>query len=278
MTSDDGFNNVNDGAEEIYDFRATDHMRQVKSVFALQMRLYSKSVSTYIYFLVALLIPAVVYSGALDQFNEAGELLNTAYLLILLPLMIVLIPSKFSGDIMSSEFKNRTAFINFPLPMSRTSFFAGKFLAAFFMSFAVMLLALGGALISGNVYDPAYPNDVIGMLMVALSGMFALLCMTYFLSIVMGKGAGALSIAITLVVPFILLAASGDPEVVRPLTAMPMYSSYHSLLLIDSSFGNGVMAGLFPSSYSAIEMLAVSVIWGAAFLILGAWAMKLKEV
>ncbi|MDR1691085.1 MAG: hypothetical protein LBR42_04500, partial [Candidatus Methanoplasma sp.] len=111
-----------------------EHLRQAICVFKLQMRLYSKSISTYIFILFALLIPLFAFSGALEKIIGGWVELNIAYVLILLPLMIVAIPARFSGKIMSSEFRNRTAFINFPLPMSRITFFMGKFLAALTMS------------------------------------------------------------------------------------------------------------------------------------------------
>lgn len=261
------------------------HLRQLVSVYAVQMKLYSKNVSTYIYIFVALLIPILAYSGTLEKIS-LGSMVNVAYLLILLPIMIALIPSRFAGKIMPMEFKNRTSFINFPLPMSRMTFYVGKFLAAFTLSMTVLLLALGGAIISGDLFLPSYPNDIAAMVMISVAGMFAILCMTYFFSMIMGRGAGPLVTVITVFVPFIvlyftLLSLTGDvmPEHLMGVVGLlPMFTPYQALWSVDHGFASGFVDMAFATSYSPLLYVGVSIIWGVVFLILGAIIMRGKDI
>jgi ABC-type transport system involved in multi-copper enzyme maturation permease subunit len=257
------------------------HLRQLITVFALQMRLYSKSVSTYIYIILALMVPVLVYAGLLNRVSDiSGFDLNAAYALILLPLMIVAIPARFSAKILSSEFKNRTAFINFPLPMSRITFYMGKFLAAATMSIAVMLLAIGGAVVSCNAkFGIVYPNDIASMLIVCIAGMMALLAMTYFFGTILKRGAGALSMVLTLATPYLFLAVFGfDSGVWSAIGITPFFSSYQSLWFIDNGFLTDIFESIFINSYSAYQFAAVSAAWCAGFLALGALVTKNKEV
>jgi ABC-type transport system involved in multi-copper enzyme maturation permease subunit len=209
-----------------------------------------------------------------------GYELNTAYALFLLPIMIVAIPAGFAGKIMSSEFKNRTAFVNFPLPMSRITFYMGKFLAALTMSLTVMLLAVGGAILSCNAkFGAAFPNDVVSMLVVCVTGMIALLAMVYFLSTIFKKGAGTIAISLTVVLPFIfLMVFNADSIAWKAIGITPFFSSFQSFWLIDHGFLSGIMDFLLSNSYSALQFAAVSIAWGFVFLVLGAYVTKNKEV
>jgi ABC-type transport system involved in multi-copper enzyme maturation permease subunit len=257
------------------------HINQLFSVFALQMRLYSKSISTYILIALALLVPILVYSGFINRLTDISGLeLNSAYALMLMPLMIVAIPARFSGGILSSEFKNRTAFINFPLPMPRITFYTGKFLAAVAMSLTVMLLAVGGAVISSNAkFGLAFPNDIGAMLVVCLTGMIAVLAMTYFFGTLVRRGAGVISIALTLAVPFVfLMLVEADSGIWDVISVTPFFSSYQSLWFIDNGFLGNSIDALFVGSYSAYHFAAVSIAWCAAFFALGAWVTNNKEV
>lgn len=276
MTSD----KIIDAEFQIGRYRLPSQMSQIFTVYCLQMRLYAKSVTTYLFLILAALMPISV--GVLEMLTTEELLVNAYEGLVLLPYMIALIPAVLVGRTLSSEFKNRTAYLTFPLPVTRTSFFTGKFLSAMTLCAGMILLGYGLAITLGGMYDAELPGGASSSLCLCLLGTFAITAMAYALSAFFRRGSAAVTIFVVIVIPVIVVAVlaivtvfTGMTEaqadrIVDVMTATPMYTGQTSLSLIDP---NGS-----PLTYGTYVYASVSVIWGALFLLLGWIKMNRKEL
>lgn len=256
------------------------NMAQMFSVFKLQMRLFSKEKSTYALLFLALLIPILAFTYASFLESRLGSPPAT-YLLILLPLMIILIPSMIAGRTLSSEFRNRTVYMTFPLPVTRTTFFVGKFVASFALSLGIIMLAFGLAVVSGNMlYEPSYSSDIGGALIICVVVTFAMTATAFGLGPFFKRGSMGITTGIMLSLPLILsigivdvLAPESTMEIVRMI---PPFASYQALLYIDSGFGFFIGLIQLNESSSIFAYSVMAVIWGLVFLMLG-WTKVVKK-
>jgi len=260
---------------------------QIITVFTTQMRLYSKGKLTWILIFFALLIPILAYSGMAETILTSFEMYaSTSYLLILLPLLLIVIPATVGGKIMSSEFRNRTVYLVFPLPISRTTFYIGKFLAALVLCVGIFALAYGFAILVGSdLYGPSYPNDVLSSFIVCIAAVFAFVAMACGLSPYFKRGSGGLIISLMLFLPMILtmlLAVYVDADsALWNLKVLPPFSGYQALQMIDAGIGGmffGMIFEMIVGTYEMYAYLVASVLWGAAFLALGLMRVKGKEL
>jgi hypothetical protein len=107
--------------------------------------------------------------------------------------------------------------------------------------------------------------------------MIALLAMTYCIGTVVRRGAGVVSIIITLAIPFIALSLLDSNSAAWSMVdTLPFFSSYKSFWLLDHGFAMGII-DVF-SKASVPIMVAVSAAWTALFLLIGAYITKNKEV
>jgi len=260
---------------------------QIVTVMMTQMRLYAKSKLVWILVFLALLIPILAYGGtAKDILDAFGMPASTAYLLILLPLFLPIIPAMIGGKVISSEFKNRTVYQIFPLPLSRTSFFIGKFLAAFILSVGIFSLAYGFAIFCGsNLYVPSYPNDVLNSFIVTIAGVFAFSAMACGLSPYFKRGSAGLIISTMIFLPMILVLLLAvyveDPNsALWNLKVLPPFSGYQALQMIDAVVGGpfSFILDEIVGTYDTYKYIAASVLWGALFLGIGLAKVKGKEL
>jgi len=260
---------------------------QVATVMMGQMRLYAKSKLTWIFIFLALLIPILAYGGTAEGILDAfGMPASTSYLLILLPLFLPVIPAMIGGRVISSEFKNRTVYQIFPLPLSRTSFFFGKFLAAFVLSIGIFSLAYGFAIFCGsNLYAPSYPNDALNSFIVTITGVFAFSAMACGLSPYFKRGSAGLIIAIMIFLPMVLsilleVYVPDKTDLLWNLKVLPPFSGYQALQMIDALVG-GFLSSMFDAlvgTYDTYKYIVASVLWGALFLGIGLARVKGKEL
>ncbi|MDR0777936.1 MAG: ABC transporter permease [Methanomassiliicoccaceae archaeon] len=293
MTSDEMTSNEAAGPGRKY--KLPSEISQLISVFGAQMRLYSKSKVAIAFIILALVIPVLAYSGAAETIIKGmiKAIPSTSYLLILLPLFTIAIPAMMAGRILSSEFANRTAYLLFTLPVSRTTYYLGKFLAALTLSIGVFAMAYAFAVICGSgMYGPSYPNDVLSSFVMCAVGVFALTAMAYGLSTYFKKGSTGLVISMMIFLPMIILALRGmtgdldlsegtGSSVFDPLMMLPPFTGYQSLYLIDNGIGGTSLRSLFKAfigPYPLFAYLLVSIIWGTVFLILGMLNVKRKEL
>jgi len=281
MTSDDHYNTIG--------MRPISAIDQIFTVFSAQMRLFFRNKLLYMILILTALVPILGFSGLGESLLNMFDLTATsAYLLILLPLMAVAIPALLCGKLISSEFKDRTIYLNLPLPMSRTTFYIGKFLAGYVVSLGAIWTAMGFAFLAGQIlYEPTYPYDLGMSMLVCAGGVFAVSAMAFALGTFLRRGSGILVMFLMLLLPFILLFTTliVNPiesfEIEDPLGALkllPMYAPHQSLWLIDNGFGGiPLITNIFTGGNSILYIIA-SIIWGMAFLVLGTLRMKNKEM
>lgn len=274
---------VGNAERERRGYRLPSQIRQMASVFGVQMRLYSKGKIIYVLILLALLIPALVYGGVVES---AG---STAYLLILLPMMMATIPPMLSGKILSSEFKNKTAFLTFPLPISRTAVYMGKFLASLVLSIGIFGLAYGLAVLS----DPgviSFPSDLLGSFLICVAGVFAISATAYGFSTMFKRGSVGLTEIITMALPFLLIfIMMRYPEIISPevwdyIKLLPQFSGYQALHVMDAKLLEMLMGSFgIPPSFLLTDLplhlyIGVAAAWGILFLVMGWRKVVRKEL
>jgi len=184
-------------------YKLPSQISQMSSVYAVQMKQYAKSLKPFLFIMLAALIflvPFAVESVYPDTFADS----EISLLLTMLPYMIAFIPAMFAGKILSSEFKNRTAYMVFPLPISRTAFYMGKFLAALTLCYGAVLLGFGIALVTSDMYGLYVPETVSTAIILALCAVFAIAAMAYMLSTFLKKGSLGVMMVIMFVIPVIL--------------------------------------------------------------------------
>jgi len=274
--------------------RAPSTARQIFSVFGLQMRLFSKSKTIYVLVFIALLIPILAYTGIADDLLEAYQMVpSVSYLLILLPLFIAVIPSAVAGRTLSSEFRNRVVYMNYPLPVTRTVYYTGKFLASFALSLGIVLFAFGLAVYTSSVfYTPSYPNDVLGAVLICVAGTFAITATAFGLGPLFKKGSVTTTVTLTMGLPLIITILMLWLPMKYPLVAwedinnglmlLPQFAPYHMFNMLDYGFGGPYrifFLMLTGGATVALDMFCiVALIWGLIFLIIGLRKFTRKEL
>lgn len=269
-------------------------MSQIFTVFRMQMKLFFKNKMTFVLMFLALLIPILVFTGTADDILDTtlGVEGSISYILVLMPLMMAALPAMASGRTMSAEFRDRTVYFNFPLPISRKAFYIGKFIASAALSVGLIMLGFGLAVVSGSsVYGISYPYDLIGAFVILLFGTIAISATAFGLSPFFKRGSIALTIVLTLFIPFVFFIVSlvtvGNVDetfegIWGILRLIPPFASYHAMYIIDNGFMT-IMFGDFiwfmmGGDGSALAYAGVSVIWAALFLLLGMSRVIKKEL
>ncbi|MCL2606950.1 MAG: ABC transporter permease [Methanomassiliicoccaceae archaeon] len=284
-------------------YRLPSQIRQMSSVYAVQMRQYAKNAKTFLFILLAALIfiiPFVVESLYPNSFAD----LEISFLLFLLPYMMAFIPVMFAGKVLSSEFRDKTAYMVFPLPISRTAFYTGKFLAALTLSFGVILLGFGIAIFTADIYGIYIPDSMPASLALAMCGVFAIAAMAYMLSTLLKKGSVGVMMVIMFVLPVILAGGwvffldymmgegyidlQTEETMIRTLMFLPIFA--YAPAMIQMGVG---MDGLPPLTFytmgldpgfanvllfEPLNFAVVSVITGIVFLIIGLIRINRKEL
>ncbi len=146
------------------------------------MKLFSKARWTFVTLFTALLIPILVI-GAEDTISfllssfwfTTNSNTYIAGLLAFLPMFLGLFTSILCGTQIPSEFKDRTAYLNISLPISRSSFYIGKYLAGLLLYLGIFMFAYGSAVATATMmgYGTIF-TDLLGeSLMVTIIAVFA---------------------------------------------------------------------------------------------------------
>ncbi len=280
-----GYSASNEQAHRDVTYHIPSFLKQTMVIFMVQMKLFSKMKWTYFMLFVALLIPIVVIAGGdfLDRFISgygfASDYSNTyiAGLLAFLPLLIGLFTSVLCGTQLPNEFKERTAYMNVSLPISRASFYLGKYLAGFVMCLGVFMFAYGMAIATASMkYDSIFADLLGQSLALTVVAVFAYSATAYCIGSFMKRGSS--------MVPFIVMAialpavcALGFMYFMDKGTDLswvfnlPCFLGEAALGVLGAPMSGSVGILILPymdlSSVSA--NIAVGVVWGIAFFILG---------
>lgn len=187
-------------------------LRQVGAVYMTQMKRFTKEKTLWL--LLALLVALPVGECILatkTNFNSVIANAQMSTLLILVPVISAFIAAKTCGSMMSQEFNERTAYMSLPLPMSRMTFYLGKFLSGFSICAAVILAAYGLAMASSTAYcDAVYAGPIMLSMAVALATMFFYCAISYMFSIKAKRGAVIKTLVVLLgVLPAIAMLVYG---------------------------------------------------------------------
>ena len=181
------------------------YVSQVKECFMIQMKRYTKQKVMWFAIILLALIPVFFFLfekvESLRGMLPVTEITNIyiASLLAFMPLVIPLLASIACGSMLSQEFNERTVYLSLPLPMPRSAFFLGKFMAGLVLIEGVLTAAYGICMILAmTVTTKTYTKEIFESMLVMIFYVFFCCALTYFMSTKLKRGSTML--------PFILLA------------------------------------------------------------------------
>lgn len=275
------------------DYTVPSGLSQMFTFYMNEMYLYTKEAGVYITLIMAF-IPAIAlyaYSALLTDITDSSDYMMGMFL-ALTPFMVALIASNACAKQVNREYKERTAYMNLALPISRISFALGKFLSGLTLCIAFMFLAyISTYLVATALFGPM-EGDVLGMSLAYLVMSCFMYCATSF-------ALGAMTTRMNVMLPFMLLfiAIPGIVMIANlavVLTGEPMLLDIISYLyLIPTSLPDlavkvlGYGSPLSPSGLFGFMLsgeidggpvLALGALWGIAFLVLGILMIKRKDL
>lgn len=291
--ADTGYSATDAEAHRDERYNGTSGVKRVAGIFMNQMKLFSKNKWTFILIFAAVLIPVIVVILPKDIADSlaascGGSTQYIGMLLGLMPLMVSFFTAVLCGTQISREFKDRTAYMSIPLPVSRTEFYLGKFLAGFVLCLGAFLMAFGFATIMGMLRFDAFFSDIVAdaFVLTAIS-IFAFSATAFCLGTFMRRGSSLVPLALMYIVlpaVFFYLYAKYDmgwavnmpcflPDAIlsdlgSPLVASPMF--------MFSSMSPAL--GIEAPPYDMMTMVIIGLVWGVAFLAIGAFKMNRREM
>lgn len=288
---DSGYRATDEEAHRDKVYNPPSFLVQMLIVMFAQMKLFSKGKATIVLIVMIALIPIIVLliPDYIDLIaTEFGATISNAYtgmLLVLLPIIMALFTAKQCGTQIPNEFKERTAYMSIPLPMHRLAFYFGKYLAGFLYCLALFLLAFGVAVAcTAFKFDSFYIDVLAAAFAGTVVAIFVYSTTAFCIGCFLRRGSVLLPLVLNLVAfPFLfyllairlentafLMAPVFLPDAIIQSMGFPVSASVMGLL---GSF-SGSSAG-FGSMWT---MCALGLVWGAAFLALGAYRMTRREM
>ena len=256
-------------------------VEQLRDVYLAQMKLFMKGYVPYTLIVLVIAIPVIIYSGVLDTLviNHTRETIGDTgetYVAICLGLispMMALIASIVCGTMLPAEFKHRTAYINFPIPQSRSIFYLGKFLAGYTLILTTMLLAVAVSVLMavGAGYSSVSTTAVGEALLMAIAGSFALGAIAYGLSAFMTSGSTMLPFALLfIIIPTLCLVMFNAFGCMPLLGYVPTFSGDLALASLgsDQTLGASTLMSDITLDMSASVPIAAAICVGTGVLFL----------
>ena len=218
-------------------------MRHVYLNVAFELKKHWKKNRIVLVSLLAIALPLIFYAvppmlGS-DYSDTANEFASSN--LGFITLMIIISAAMFTGDVISSEFENRTGLILFPTPQRQNSIFVGKYIASVLATWlAVMLYYLVTMFAIGQIYGfDQISMEFFQSLLLALLYSTSAVSLIYFFSSVMKRSITSTLIgffALMMIMPIISgVLTLGDVD--------PWFLVTHSASLITDVLSNS--AGVF---------------------------------
>lgn len=274
-------------------------MSQTMQCYFVQMKRYTRQRVMVLSSVLLILMPVIYYAikgtYILEWLLPTSAVTNIAIagILSFMPILIVLLSCIACGSILSQEFNERTAFLSLPLPMSRSSFYMGKFLAAFTLVGGIVAAAYGIAmLLTMTGTDRTYTWDLFRSLMVSLCFVFFCCSTTYMLSTKLKRGSTMLPfILLFIVLPLIaeIVPVFFKMDVIsKILGCLPCFGAdvalnmlgYTNVVISFNGIFSNFVPGLIDFSVGGnpIIMSIVCILSGALFLFLGYYVVKRRDV
>lgn len=288
--ADSGYDASDEEAHRNVRYEGSSPVKRILWIFMAQMKLFSKNKWTFILLFMAVLMPMVII--AVPDLKDAAKTIcagSTAYigtLLCMITFMASFFTSFLCGTQIPNEFKDRTAYMSMPLPVTRMEFYIGKYLAGFVLCVGAFLMAFGFAVILAMMeYDTFFSDEIASALLGTIVTIFAFSATAYCLGSFMKRG----SALVPLIFMFFLLPIVCFLVYVRfDLDAMLLFPCFlpdNIIFTLGSEAAmsiGGMSIGMFgvdlPSVANIDASMLVSIVWGIAFLVLGAYKMSRREM
>lgn len=284
--ADDGYRATDEEAHRDVRYDGCSSLMRVYGVFRAQMKLFSKNRWMYIMVFMAVLIPVIMLIMPGDWKDaflslSAGSTQYIGFLLCLLPLMVSFFTSVLCGTQIPNEFKERTAYMSMPMPVTRTEFFAGKYLAGFVLCLGVFLMAFGFSILTSMMEYDAFFSDVIAeALAVTIVMIFAYSATAYCVGCFMDRGSALVPAALQfIIIPAILLYVAEEFDI-GSLLLMPWFMPDMVLSMLGSPLivSPGGIVGISADPTQMVTMMAIGVVWGLVMLAIGNWKFDRREM
>ena len=272
------------------------YFRQVKECFMIQMKRYTKQKVMWFAVVLLALIPLLFMLfekvESLQGMLPSTDITNIyiSSLLQFMPLVIPLLAAIACGSILSQEFNERTVYLSLPLPMPRSAFYLGKFLAGLVLIEGVLTAAYGITMILAmTVTTKTYTKEIFSSMLVMIFYVFFCCALTYFMSTKLRRGSTMLPfIVLTVVLPLvsILIAQFVSADWAASVASyVPSFSPEMSLFALGSTtpfslFGILSLMGTINAvpGKNVIVMMAVSAVLGLLLLYLGDKVVKRRDM
>lgn len=276
-----GYHASDDQAHRDSTYSIPSFVNQTITIFMLQMRLYSKMKWTYFMLFMAILIPvvvAVIPAEIMDMFATMSGT-STVYiglLLSLMPIFIGFFTAVLCGPSIGREFKDRTAYMNVSLPISRASFYIGKYLAGFVMCLGIFMFAYAMAVaVAMTRFDTFFADLITESLLSTIVSVFVYSATAFCIGSFTRKPSTMTPfVLMTFLLPALFLIVDLRYDV-DALMLMPCFLPDASLMVLGAPMV-GSVSGFFSmtgiASVDAAEiwtMAGIGVVWGIVFLVLG---------
>ena len=272
-------------------------LRQIKECFMIQMKRYTRQKTMWFAAILLILIPALFMLfenvKSLEGMLPTTEVTNIyiVSLLVFMPTVTPLLACISCGSMLSQEFNERTVYLSLPLPMSRNSFYIGKFLAALALVEGVVIAAYGICMILAmTVTERTYTVEIAKSLIVMMAYVFFCCAVTYALSTKLRRGSTMLPfILLFLVLPIagICLGFFGKTDLaINVASYFPCFAPETAMLALGnttpiSTWGIAKMMfmGLtFNPGSSSLLMTLIPIALGVVVLILGSRVIKRRDM
>ena len=271
--------------------------RQVRECFMIQMKRYTKQKVMWFAIILLALIPILFFVfksvDSLRTMLPSSDVTNIyiASLLQFMPIIVPLLAAIACGSMISQEFNERTVYLSLPLPMPRSAFYFGKFLAGLVLIEGVVTAAYGITMILAmSVTTKTYTAEIFGSMLVMMAYVFFCCSMTYALSTKLKRGSTILPFVILCaVLPIIAMAltelVSGD-WVVTVSSYIPTFSPEMAIYSLGDTTPfsiYGIMHLMMPT-LSAVPgkntavMMAISILLVTVMLLAGEKVVKRRDM
>lgn len=270
---------------------------QVKECFMIQMKRYTRQKIMWFAAVLLALIPILFFvfknvealEGNLPDSHVTNLYINS--LLMFMPVIVPLLSCMACGSMLSQEFNERTVYLSLPLPMNRSTFYTGKFLAGLVLIEGVVLAAYGISMVLAmTATDTTYTLEIAKSLIVAMAYAFFCCALTYAMSTKLRRGSTMFPFILLFVILPLVGIVTGylsDSEVlVKIMSYLPVFAPESALLSLGNSTPLstlGIAKMMFygfpfgPGS-SMVIMMIVPIVFGLIFLKLGKRAVKGRDM
>lgn len=268
---------------------------QLLNMVKTQMHIFSKTPGVYLLLGMAVLIPILylllkntMNSSVLSILSDGSSNGMVGMMLSMMPFILGIFTSSLCGKLMPKEFIDRTAYMNMALPISRTTFIMGKYIASLIITIGVVIFAYGMALLTASLEFQYFNLDLllisftltIVAVMVYTSTAFAFGCFVK-------KGAGMVSFLLLVVlIPVVeMILLGNNTDFIKYIYYFPNALPDLSCQIMGANITGSVL-GFFgvagfafdPYTYSLPLGALFGILWTALFIGLALFSVKRREM